>query len=177
MRIAPLCSENLADAGKCSESFALFGRIVPMLKNGKWTYTEEFFDMPREKQYPQENVDYRQYISAEDKVVFLAYTDEKLAGQITLHADWNRYALIEEIFVKKDARRSGVGTALLDAAEKWAKGKGLCGLTLETQENNLAACRLYAKCGFTIGGVNTMLYRNFGGPVAEDTAVFWYKRF
>ena len=177
LRIAPLCRENFIDAGKCKEPFGVFGRIVPMLKNGEWTYTEEILDRPYEKQYPDEEIDYARYVGAQDRTVFLAYLDGKIAGQVTVREDWNRYALIEDIAVKASARRKGVGTALLNAAEKWAKQKELCGLSLETQDNNLAACRLYAKFGFAIGGVNTMLYRNFGGPVADETAVFWYKRF
>lgn len=42
------------------------------------------------------------------------------------------------------------------------------------QDNNLLACRFYAKCGFVIGGVNTMLYRNFDN---DEFAVFWYLPF
>ena len=177
MHIVPLCTANLHDAGKCKEPFPVFGRIVPALKNGIWTYTEELFDELREKQYPDEETDYRQYIGAEDRAVFLAYDGKTLAGQITLRAEWNRYALVEELFVAGAARRKGIGTALLREAEKWAREREICGLSIETQDNNLAACRLYAKCGFAIGGVNNMLYRNFGSPIEDETAIFWYKRF
>ena len=45
---------------------------------------------------------------------------------------------------------------------------------VETQDNNLLACRFYEKCGFVIGAVNTMLYRNFNN---EEFAVFWYLSF
>ncbi len=51
------------------------------------------------------------------------------------------------------------------------KHKNLHGLMLETQDNNLIACKFYHNCGFKIGSVDTMLYANF------EKAVFWYLRF
>jgi ribosomal protein S18 acetylase RimI-like enzyme len=43
---------------------------------------------------------------------------------------------------------------------------------LETQDTNLAACRFYKKYGFILGGVDTMLYRNFENK--DQKALFWY---
>ena len=177
MRIEQLRRELLGDMDRACDPFSVFGRIVPALNDGKWTYAQELFDTVCMKEYPRENTDWAQYIGAEERAVFLAYADETIAGQIALRADWNRYALVEELSVAAFARRKGIGSALLKTAEKWAREKGLCALSLETQDNNLAACRLYAKNGFSIGGVNTMLYRNFGGPIGNETAIFWYKRF
>ena len=74
-------------------------------------------------------------------------------------------------------RGQGIGTALINQAMAWAKEKGLKGLALETQDNNLLACRFYQKCGMKIGAVNTMLYRNFSKPWCDEIAVFWYMQF
>jgi deoxyadenosine/deoxycytidine kinase len=57
----------------------------------------------------------------------------------------------------------------------WAKHKNLHGLMLETQDNNLIACKFYHNCGFKIGSVDTMLYANFENNF--EKAVFWYLRF
>ena len=65
----------------------------------------------------------------------------------------------------------------MQSAVLWAKKAELCGLALETQDNNLLACRFYAKCGFVIGAVNTMLYKNFEKPWSDESAVFWYMKF
>ena len=46
---------------------------------------------------------------------------------------------------------------------------------LETQDNNLIACKFYHNCGFKIGAIDTMLYANFGNNF--EKAVFWYLRF
>ncbi len=54
---------------------------------------------------------------------------------------------------------------------------GPAGLALETQDNNLQACRFYQRMGFRLGGVNTMLYKNFRKSVRDETALFWYLLF
>ena len=57
----------------------------------------------------------------------------------------------------------------------WAQHQNLHGLMLETQDNNLIACKFYHNCGFKIGSVDTMLYANFENNF--EKAVFWYLRF
>jgi ribosomal protein S18 acetylase RimI-like enzyme len=44
---------------------------------------------------------------------------------------------------------------------------------LETQNNNLAACRLYESYGFVVGGVDHLLYRAID-PTSHEVAIFWY---
>ncbi|MDA5977220.1 hypothetical protein NAA48_15380, partial [Listeria monocytogenes] len=55
------------------------------------------------------------------------------------------------------------------------QNQNLHGLMLETQDNNLIACKFYHNCGFKIGSVDTMLYANFENNF--EKAVFWYLRF
>ena len=85
------------------------------------------------------------------------------------------YAYIEDIAVCKDFRGQGIGSALINISIEWAKHKNLHGLMLETQDNNLIACKFYHNCGFKIGSVDTMLYANFENNF--EKAVFWYLRF
>lgn len=68
-----------------------------------------------------------------------------------------------------------IGSALINISIEWAKHKNLHGLMLETQDNNLIACKFYHNCGFKIGSVDTMLYANFENNF--EKAVFWYLRF
>ena len=156
---------------KANQEFEIFGRIIPEFSGGMWTYTEEIYEDPYVKRYPDDTSDYTEYIDDPEKAVFLAYDEKECVGQIVLRKDWNGYAFIEDICVAAAARKNGIGTALMQKAEEWAKDIGLKGLALETQDNNLAACRFYAKYGFVIGAVDTMLYRNSGD---REYAVFWY---
>lgn len=174
MEIVTINHQNLADINKANQPFEIIGKIKPTFVGGIWTYTEEIYEQSYIKAYPNDLCDYAVYINNPDKTVFFAYSGAECIGQIILKRDWNSYAFIEDICVAKSARGQGVGTALIQKAIEWAKNSHLKGLALETQDNNLLACRFYAKCGFIIGAVNTMYYKNFD---QEEFAVFWYLRF
>ena len=177
MEIVKLGFDTLKDMNKATEPFEIIGKLKPTFVNGEWTYTEEIYGCPYLHSYPDEECDYSLYIDSPDNVVFLAYSDKECIGQIVLKKDWNKYALVEDICVSKSSRGQGVGTALIQKAIEWANDKDLYGLALETQDNNLLACRFYSKCGFVIGAVNTMLYKNFDKPWSDATAIFWYLKF
>lgn len=174
MDIVKIAQHNLSDINKANQPFEIIGKIKPIFSDGIWTYTEELYEQIYVKAYPNDDLDYAAYIDNNDKTIFLAYSDAECIGQIVLKRDWNKYAFIENICVAKSARGLGIGTDLIKKATEWAKNSNLNGLALETQDNNLWACRFYAKCGFVIGAVDTMLYRNFDN---EEFAVFWYLRF
>ncbi len=50
----------------------------------------------------------------------------------------------------------------------------LMGVMLETQDNNVGACRLYQACGFEIGGFDRKLYGGIAA-VRGEVAIFWYR--
>jgi ribosomal protein S18 acetylase RimI-like enzyme len=55
---------------------------------------------------------------------------------------------IHDLAVVPGRRGGGVGRALLTAVEKHARDSGLCKLTLEVQDDNHPARRLYERFGF-----------------------------
>jgi ribosomal-protein-alanine N-acetyltransferase len=57
---------------------------------------------------------------------------------------------IVTIDVVPDARREGIGSALLDAAEDRLRQGGVDAVALETPVNNLAAIRFYKKKGYFV---------------------------
>jgi streptothricin acetyltransferase len=61
-------------------------------------------------------------------------------------------------------------------AEAWARDRSQAGIRLETQDTNVAACRLYERCGFVLGGFDRHLYAALPGSAGE-TALFWYRLF
>lgn len=175
--IKPLANELLSDMNKANQPFEIIGKLKPTFADGKWSYTEELLEHPYMKSYPNDDCDYTVYIDNPDKAVFLAYSNAECVGQIILRKEWNLYAFVEDICVSQAVRGQGIGSALIQNAVDWAKKSGVNGLSLETQDNNLIACRFYAKCGFEIGAVNTMLYKNFEKPWSDEVAVLWYLRF
>jgi hypothetical protein len=46
-------------------------------------------------------------------------------------------------------------------------------MMLETQDNNVAGCRLYANCGFELRGFDTHLYKALD-PDTDEIALYWY---
>jgi ribosomal protein S18 acetylase RimI-like enzyme len=57
-------------------------------------------------------------------------------------------AHLEDLFVHADARRSGLGRALVDAALERARERGCARIELDANEANEPALRLYRSVGF-----------------------------
>jgi ribosomal protein S18 acetylase RimI-like enzyme len=65
-------------------------------------------------------------------------------------------AWIEDLYVREDARRAGVGDALMTLAAERARERGARRIELDTNEDNAAALALYERHGFSP--------RSKGGP-------------
>jgi streptothricin acetyltransferase len=94
-------------------------------------------------------------------------------GYIAVSRSWNGYASVDDLAVDAAHRGRGAARALLDAAVAWTRDQGLAGVRLETQHNNVAACRLYARYGFVLGGHDRHLYTALRTG-REEIALFWY---
>ncbi|UTE76799.1 GNAT family N-acetyltransferase [Rossellomorea sp. KS-H15a] len=172
--ISPLKDELIDDINQTNDSFKVFGKLVPSFQSGKWSFEEKLFDKTKDIRFPDDKLDWSQYINSEDKALFLAYKNNECIGQIRVVKDWNRFCYIENIATKKEYRGSGVGKLLLNKAEDWAKQRGLIGMSLEAQDDNLGACRFYLKQGFILGGVDT-LKQSYNPNI--ETTLYWYKLF
>jgi streptothricin acetyltransferase len=90
-----------------------------------------------------------------------------------LRQHWNHFVFIDWIVVDAGCRGQGIGRALMDRAVEWAREKSCPGLALETQDNNVTACRFYETYGFRPGGFDCLVYHNFA-EVAHEIAINWY---
>ena len=162
---------NIKNINKPNQPFNIIGKIIPVFNGKEWSFTECLYDNSYEKYYPDDDVNYEDYIDNPERTVYFYYDNGECAGQIRIRKYWNGYAFIEDIAVSQNYRSKGIGTQLINKAVEWAKQKNLCGLMLETQDNNLPACKFYHKFGFKIGAVDTMLYNS------DEKAVFWYMKF
>lgn len=170
--IKELDETTLQDVSQIDGHFVIDSQLLLYAENNQIYYT--VIDLPpRKKRYAQEENDYSTYIGDPTKAIYVAYVDGQIAGQITLRENWNRYAYIDVIAVDVAFRQLGVGRALIDQARKWARQKGLPGIMLETQSNNVGACRFYESCGFKIGGFDNLLYRGLDAAT-DEVAIFYY---
>jgi len=131
---------------------------------------------PYRKCYGIDPDEFKAYRNAPDAAVFVAWLGERAVGHLVISTNWNGFAHIDELAVDASARRLGVAHSLRDVARFWAHGKALPGLMLETQNNNLAACRLYERYGFKMGGIDHLRYRGID-PGTREVAIFWYLQF
>jgi len=67
---------------------------------------------------------------------------------------------IMNIVVRKDCRNQGIGTMLIQKLINMSKESNMDILTLEVNETNLFAIRLYEKCGFKKVGIRRNYYNN-----------------
>ena len=174
LSIQPLNESLVKDINKTNDHFEVFGKVVPRLQDGEWSYEEVLYNVTKEIRFPDDKLEWSQYINKADKALFLAYLNNECIGQIRIVKDWNHFCYIENIATVKKYREHGIGKRLLDQAEEWAKKNQLIGLSLETQDDNLRACRFYVKQGFILGGVDT-LKQSCNPNIA--TTLYWYKIF
>jgi GNAT superfamily N-acetyltransferase len=86
-------------------------------------------------------------------LVFLAYDGAEAVGIATCFLGFSTFAArplinIHDLGVLPAQRGRGVGRLLLEAVAAKGRALGCCKLTLETQENNHRARRIYAAAGF-----------------------------
>ena len=69
-------------------------------------------------------------------------------------------AHVTNIVTKKDLRKNGIGSTLLEELINLSKNLNLVSITLEVNENNLDAIKLYEKFGFEKLGIRKKYYNN-----------------
>ena len=80
-------------------------------------------------------------------------------------------AVIWDIRVVRDARRRGVGSKILQAAEDWSRSRGCREIKIETQNINVPACKFYARHGYKLTTINPNAYDN----LPDETQLIWSK--
>jgi streptothricin acetyltransferase len=129
------------------EAFEIIGRLVPKYDGKEWSISETLLDTPYMKTYPNDVFDSKMYIDNPNEAAFIAMLDGLRVGSIRVGRRWNKNAFIDDLVVDIIHRGRGVGTMLMDAAVNWGKENDYHGISLETQDNNLLACRFYLKYG------------------------------
>lgn len=101
--------------------------------------------------------------AADKGVICVAETAAGLVGMAGLvRGRWPKTwssGTIWGVYVRPDWRGLGVGAALLDACADWGRAHGMTIIKLAVVTTNAAAIRSYARCGFTVYGVEPQVMR------------------
>ena len=95
-------------------------------------------------------------IIADDRAQFLLAADgARPLGVCQLRYRWSVWTSaedcwLEDLYVTDEARRRGVGRALIEAALEAARERGCRRIELDVDEVNEAALALYRSCGFSL---------------------------
>jgi ribosomal protein S18 acetylase RimI-like enzyme len=84
--------------------------------------------------------------------VLVALLDARVAGLVSL-VEWRHFtgeieAYVGELITDEAFEGRGAGRALMAAAQRWAAGRGLSRITLDTGAHNHRARRFYERLGF-----------------------------
>ena len=116
--------------------------------------------------------DERRYVRAvrkhPDAAVFVAETERGIVGRLSIARDphpASRHVADLGLMVAADARRQGVGWALLEQATAWARETGVTKLELHVFPHNEPAIALYEAFGFEREGYRSDHYRRGDGYV------------
>ncbi|PLS09454.1 GNAT family N-acetyltransferase [Neobacillus cucumis] len=95
----------------------------------------------------------KERISNDESVAFIALDGDQPLGFVQLYPSFSSVSMkrswvLNDLYVKKEARGRGVGEKLMKTAIEFVKDKKAKGLFLETAEDNYNAQRLYEKLGF-----------------------------
>lgn len=107
--------------------------------------------------------------------VVVAEHDGGIVGLAAVkHEAWNNRAVIWHLYVDPVSRGLGIGRALVDACEAYARsGKMRC-LWLETQTINYPAIQFYQRIGFSLCGFDSELYEP--SAVGKDEIALFFSR-
>lgn len=171
VKIEQINSQNKNLVDKFDRKFAVKEKVALDMENGKLNYLVVAVT-PYEKEIPVDEVeDLDSFINNDEKIIFLAFVNDQPAGQIKIIKWWNGYAYIDDLIIAPQFRGMGVGKSLIAEAVRWSKEKRFPGIMLETQDDNVAACKLYQTCGFVLGGFDAYTFKNIK---PNEIALFWY---
>jgi [ribosomal protein S18]-alanine N-acetyltransferase len=90
----------------------------------------------------------RAFIGHRHAQTWVAEESGEIIGFLIAHREPRKVLHLVTIDVLKSWRRRGVGSLLMDAAERWAHDHNLHLIGLETAQDNLAAQRFYQARGY-----------------------------
>ena len=101
---------------------------------------------------------------------------QRVGGAVVAHRTPDLEPLADQahlwdLRVAPEARRQGIGSVLLQAAERWAAERGCTEFRVETQDVNVPASQFYARHGYRLERVEPGAYPT----LPEETRLIWFR--
>ena len=118
--------------------------------------------LPRDRvdeYYSEEVLDYTRRCTGGEKdlQVFVACREGQVVGHVILGIDRRqsqqfrmRWGVIRSLVVDPDCHHQGIGTNLVEAAMEWFRDEHCEYVEVYTDQNNIAAIRMYETAGFRV---------------------------
>ena len=108
-----------------------------------------------------------------DCLVLVAEAWGRLVGLLDLEITrWNNTGFLWNLRVDVAHRGRGLGRELFERGVAWARERNLRSIVVETQTNNVPACRFYRRLGCRLVGIREEYYTNRDLETGE-VALFW----
>lgn len=132
------------------------------------------FDKGHKYDFDQnEQANIRQRFQRGDGLHLVVEWNEHIVGILdVVPQEWNNTAWIWNIMLDTSVRGQGIGRALFERAVTWTRQQGYRALGLETQTNNVPACKFYAAMGCRVDGIRETFYTN-QDMARNEVAIFW----
>ena len=151
---------------------------------GRFLLSERRLDVPYEKDYDaiagEGPLQWARRFDLSKWALFTARSTAGIVGGAAVACDTAGLAMLEgrrdlavlwDIRVAPNARRQGLGSALFERVEAWARLHGCRQLKIETQNTNVQACRFYERQGCQLRAIQRGAYPQ----LAEEIQLLWYK--
>lgn len=145
-----------------------------------WELIEEVLPEPYDKREaynltPRDLEEISSRLSRKDCLEWVAEDDGKLVALYDLETmAWNNTGWLWNLLVDVDYRRRRLGSRLFSKGIEWARKRNLRAIIIETQTNNVPACRFYVNRGCHVVGINDHYYTNHDLELGEVAVFFSY---
>lgn len=97
---------------------------------------------------------------------YFCYEEENILGYFCIDIIYEKIELVN-IFVKNEYRNRKIGSFMLKYIIDFAKNSNIYNITLEVDEKNIYAIKLYEKYGFIKKAIRKNYYNNNDGILME----------
>lgn len=155
-----------------TDSRALARLFASVRNEGRWLVTP-----PSAVSQPSEAFFIGEMIRGEDGLTLVAEADGEAVGNVLVTVERNMVSShvgTLSVVVAERWRDVGIGSALVRAAQEWAKERGLLKVALAVFPDNERAIAVYERAGFVPEGLRRRQYRADGDVLRDELLMAWF---